>query len=53
LCYPLEGRVRLPDGNGAFVIPAGLEGVFETLEPVKMIFTIWQARTFPAEDLMR
>lgn len=51
LCYLLEGRVRLIDGSGAarefgpgsaFVIPAGFEGVWETLEPVKKIYTIWQ-----------
>jgi len=52
LCYVLEGRVRLTDSQGAarefgpgsaFVIPAGFEGVWETLEPVKKIYTIWQA----------
>lgn len=52
LCYLLEGRVRLTDSGGsarefgpgsAFVIPAGFEGVWETLEPVKKIYAIWQA----------
>lgn len=51
LCYILEGRVRLTDVNGAsrefgpgsaFVIPAGFAGVWETLEPVKKIYVIWQ-----------
>jgi len=51
LCFLLEGRVRLVDSNGAarefgpgsaFVIPAGFEGVWETLEPVKKIYAIWQ-----------
>jgi hypothetical protein len=54
LCYLLEGRVRLIDSSGAarefgpgsaFVIPAGFEGVWETLEPVRKIYTIWQARS--------
>lgn len=54
LCYLLEGRVRLTDSSGAarefgqgsaFVIPAGFEGVWETLEPAKKIYTIWQAKT--------
>lgn len=54
LCYLLEGRVRLTDSSGAarefgpgsaFVIPAGFAGVWETLEPVKKIYAIWQART--------
>lgn len=53
LCVILEGRVRLIDRRGTtrefgpgstFVIPAGFEGVWETLEPVKKIYTIWQAR---------
>jgi uncharacterized cupin superfamily protein len=53
LCYILEGRVRLTDINGAskefgpgsaFVIPAGFAGVWDTLEPVKKIYTIWQPR---------
>ena len=51
LCFLLEGRVRLTDGSGtvrefgpgsAFVIPAGFEGVWETLEPVKKVYAIWQ-----------
>jgi uncharacterized cupin superfamily protein len=54
LCVLLEGRIRLTDSSGAardfgpgsaFVIPAGFEGVWETLEPVKKIYTIWQAKT--------
>jgi len=53
LCVLLEGRVRLVDSAGAarefgpgsaFVIPAGFEGVWETLEPVRKIYTIWQGR---------
>ncbi|MEW5769428.1 MAG: cupin domain-containing protein [Pseudomonadota bacterium] len=53
LCYILEGRVRLSDSSGAarefgpgsaFVIPAGFSGVWETLEPVKKIYTIWQPK---------
>lgn len=52
-CYILEGRARLTDVNGAskefgpgqgFVIPAGFAGVWETLEPVKKIYTIWQPK---------
>ena len=51
LCFLHEGRVRLTDGSGAarefgpgsaFVIPAGFEGVWETLEPVKKFYAIWQ-----------
>ncbi len=54
LCFLLEGRIRLTDSSGAarefgpgnaFVIPAGFEGVWETLEPAKKIYTIWQAKT--------
>jgi hypothetical protein len=54
LCYILEGRARLTDINGAsrefgpgsaFVIPAGFAGIWETLEPVKKIYTIWQAKS--------
>ncbi len=53
LCVLLEGRIRLIDSSGtarefgpgaAFVIPAGFEGVWETLEPVKKIYCIWQAK---------
>lgn len=52
LCYILEGRVRLIDNQGGikefgpgsvFVIPAGFEGTWETLEPVKKVYTIWLA----------
>jgi len=52
LCVLIEGRVRLTDNSGqscefgpggAFVIPAGFEGVWENLEPVKKIYAIWQA----------
>lgn len=54
LCYLLEGRVLLTDNSGstrefgpgsAFVIPAGFVGIWNTLEPVKKIYTIWQAKT--------
>ena len=54
LCVILEGRIRLTDASGAakefgpgsaFVIPAGFEGVWETLEPVKKIYSIWQPKT--------
>jgi uncharacterized cupin superfamily protein len=53
LCVLLEGRIRLIDSSGAarefgrgstFVIPAGFEGVWETIEPVKKIYTIWQVK---------
>lgn len=53
LCYILEGRCRLTDINGAskefgpgsaFVIPAGFAGEWETIEPVKKIYTIWQPK---------
>ena len=53
LCVILEGKVKLTaaDGSslvfgpgGAFVIPAGFKGIWETLEPVKKIYTIWQAK---------
>ncbi len=53
VCVILEGRVRLTDlaGNAkdfgagsTFVLPAGFKGTWETLEPVKKIYVIWQAR---------
>jgi len=53
LCVILEGKVKLTASDGSslvfgpgstFVIPAGFEGVWETLEPVKKIYTIWQAK---------
>jgi len=52
-CYILEGRIRLIDSTGekrefgpgsAFVIPAGFEGIWETLAPVKKMYTIWQPK---------
>jgi uncharacterized cupin superfamily protein len=51
LCTILEGRVRLIDLSGnakefgagsTFVLPAGFKGTWETLEPVKKIYVIWQ-----------
>ena len=53
VCVILEGRVQLTDlqdnakefGAGStFVLPAGFEGTWETLEPVKKIYVIWQAK---------
>jgi uncharacterized protein len=53
VCVILEGRVRLTDlsdnakefGAGStFVLPAGFKGTWETLEPVKKIYVIWQAK---------
>jgi uncharacterized cupin superfamily protein len=53
LCVLLEGKVKLTAGDGSslvfgpgstFVIPAGFKGIWETLEPVKKIYTIWQAK---------
>ena len=53
VCVNLEGRVRLTDlqdnakefGAGStFVLPADFEGTWETLEPVKKIYVIWQAK---------
>lgn len=53
LCVILEGRVRLTDtasnakefGAGStFVLPAGFKGTWETLEAVKKIYVIWQAK---------
>ena len=53
LCVILEGKVRLTAEDGSsvefgpgntFVIPAGFKGIWETLEPVKKIYTIWQAK---------
>jgi uncharacterized cupin superfamily protein len=58
-CVILEGRVRLSDGSGGvkefgpgstFVIPAGFEGVWETVEPVKKVYTIWLPEPSPAAD---
>ena len=51
VCVILEGRVRLTDLSGnakefgtgsTFVLPAGFKGTWETLEPVKKIYVIWQ-----------
>lgn len=53
VCVILEGRVRLTDlaGNAkefgagsTFVLPAGFKGTWETLENVKKIYVIWQAK---------
>ena len=53
LCVILEGKVKLTAEDGTsvefgpgstFVIPAGFKGIWETLEPVKKIYTIWQAK---------
>jgi uncharacterized protein len=53
VCVILEGRVRLPDLQGnakefgagsTFVLPAGFKGTWETLEPVKKIYVIWQSK---------
>ena len=53
VCVILEGRVRLTDLTGnakefgagsTFVLPAGFEGTWETLEPVKKIYMIWQSK---------
>lgn len=54
VCYILEGRVRLSDDVGnakefgagsTFVLPAGFKGTWETIEPIKKIYVIWQAKT--------
>ncbi|MEX0923312.1 MAG: cupin domain-containing protein [Rhodovibrionaceae bacterium] len=48
-CVLLSGRVALTDAEGrtetfsagdAFVIPAGFEGTWETLEPVRKLYAI-------------
>jgi uncharacterized cupin superfamily protein len=53
VCIILEGRVRLTDLNGnakefgagsTFALPAGFKGTWETLEPVKKVYVIWQAK---------
>ena len=53
VCVILEGRVRLIDLQGnakefgagsTFVLPAGFKGTWETLEAVKKIYVIWQAK---------
>ena len=53
VCVILEGRVRLTDLDGnakefvagsTFVLPAGFKGTWETLEPVKKVYVIWQAK---------
>ena len=53
VCVILEGRVRLTDLNGnakefgagsTFALPASFKGTWETLEPVKKIYVIWQAK---------
>jgi uncharacterized cupin superfamily protein len=54
LCVILEGRVKLTANDGSsiifgpgstFVIPAGFKGIWETLEPVKKIYAIWQPQS--------
>lgn len=53
VCVILEGRVRLTDLNGnakefgagsTFVLPAGFKGTWETLQPIKKIYVIWQSK---------
>jgi uncharacterized protein len=53
VCVILEGRVRLTDLNGnakefgagsTFALPTGFKGTWETLEPIKKIYVIWQAK---------
>jgi uncharacterized cupin superfamily protein len=53
VCVILEGRVRLTDLNGnakefgagsTFALPAGFKGTWETLEPIKKVYVIWQAK---------
>ncbi len=53
VCVILEGRVRLTDLQGnakefgagsTFVLPAGFKGIWETLEAVKKIYVVWQAK---------
>ena len=53
VCIILEGRVRLTDLAGSakefsagstFVLPAGFKGTWETLDPVKKIYVIWQSK---------
>jgi uncharacterized protein len=53
ICVILEGRVRLTDlaGNAkefgagsTFALPAGFKGTWETLEPAKKVYVIWQAK---------
>lgn len=48
-CVLLSGRARLTDTDGevsefgpgdAFVIPAGFEGIWETIEPLKKLYAI-------------
>jgi len=54
VCHILEGRVRLTDEAGnakefgagsTFVLPAGFKGIWETIEPIKKIYVIWQAKS--------
>ncbi len=51
LCYVIAGRARLTDADGhaeifgpgsAFVIPAGFKGSWETIEPLKKYYAIYQ-----------
>ena len=53
VCVIIEGRVRLTDLSGnakefgagsIFALPAGFKGTWETLEPVKKIYVIWQSK---------
>ncbi len=53
ICVILQGRVRLTDLNGnakefgagsTFALPAGFKDTWETLEAVKKVYVIWQAK---------
>ena len=53
VCVILEGRVRITDLNGnakefgagsIFALPAGFKGTWETLEPIKKVYVIWQTK---------
>ena len=53
VCVILEGRVRLTDLSGnakefgagsTFVLPAGFKGTWETIEPIKKVYVVWQAK---------
>jgi uncharacterized cupin superfamily protein len=52
-CTILEGKAVLTDANGkaetfvkgdSFVIPSGFAGTWETVEPVKKLYTIFEAK---------
>jgi uncharacterized cupin superfamily protein len=51
LCHLLQGRIRLIDETGgavefgvgdSFVIPAGFRGIWETLEPTRKVYVIYE-----------